>query len=111
MAPPVGLPLGKEHVIGRLIGSGAFGSVHAVDVVKGGKSRPGATQWAVKLTPVPVKPTKKQNSEPEIAYMRLWAENLIYSAQCRNLTGTLLPKLPGQFYDGLEHFYNNVSGT
>jgi hypothetical protein len=69
MAPPVGLPLGTEHVIGRLIGKGAF------------------------------------------AYMRLWAENLIYSAQCRSLTGTLLPKLPGKMQDGLVHFYDKVGGT
>jgi DNA-binding helix-hairpin-helix protein with protein kinase domain len=112
MAPPVGLPLGTEHVIGRLIGKGAFGSVHAVDVVKGSKSRKSSTtQWACKLTAVPVKATKKQNSETEIAYMRLWAENLIYSAQCRSLTGTLLPKLPGKMQDGLVHFYDKVGGT
>jgi hypothetical protein len=109
-SPPVGLALSKHHVIGRLLGKGAFGSVHAVE---GGRDENGQdiNRWAVKLTPVPVKITKKQNTEIEIAYGRLWSENLMYDVQCRNILGTIVPTVPSQFQDGVKHYHDKLQGT
>jgi hypothetical protein len=106
MAPTaIGLALSKEHKIGKLIGQGAFGDVHAVTL--GMKE----TNWACKLTPHVTKKTRKGNSALEIAYMLLWSENLLYSQQFRNMCGTMLPKLPSAAADGLDVFYDNRGGA
>jgi hypothetical protein len=105
MSPPIGLALSKEHAIGKLIGQGAFGQVHAV--TKGAKE----TEWACKLTAVPVKKTKKGDSVQEVAYMRLWSEYLLYSQHFRHLGGTILPRLPAASADGLTLYHDNLNGA
>ena len=108
MAPTttaIGVALSKEHAIGKLIGQGAFGYVHAV--TKGTAE----TEWACKLTPLPVKKTRKGDSAAEIAYMRLWSEYLLYSQHFRHLGGNVLPKLPSTTRDGLALYHDNRAGA
>jgi hypothetical protein len=95
------------YKVGKLISKGAFGAVHVV--VDGNHQE---TEWAVKLTPIPTKVTKKQTSAIETAHRLLWVENLLYSQHFATSCGTLLPNIPRQLQtDGLELFIDNASGT
>jgi len=105
MAPPVGLQLGSEHRVGKLLGEGAFGQVHLV--VNSSKKE---TAWACKLTAVP-KATRKKNSAAEVAHQRLFAEHMLYSNHMRGLCGTVLPQLPSLTNDGIDVFYNDLNGA
>jgi hypothetical protein len=101
---PIGVALSNTHEIGRSIGKGEFGEVYAV---KGGKTK---SNWVVKVTAVPTKITKKQNSPAECAARRLYYEYLIYS-NCRNLSGSILPLLPSIKTDKIDMYYNNLDGA
>jgi hypothetical protein len=74
--------------------------------VKGGKTN----SWVVKVTAVPTKITKKQNSPAECAARRLYYEYLIYS-NCRNLSGSILPLLPSIKTDKIDMYHNNLDGA
>jgi hypothetical protein len=97
MAPsspsPVGLQLFKgskpEWKIGKRLGSGACATVHALETLSGTE-----TEYAIKLAPLPVKTTKKQNSEAEINASRLHYENVVYQNQFPDIQGTMIPNLP-----------------
>ena len=107
MAPPLGIGLGPDHAVGRLIGTGAFGQVHAVVERRSGRE----TSWAAKLTKVPTKTTKKANSPAEVAHQRLWAEKLLYEAHLRPMCGTMIPRIPPASKGGIDFFYNDTGGT
>jgi len=105
MAPPVGIPLGEEHAVGKQIGKGAFGQVHAV-VLRNSKKE---TKWAVKLTEIPKKTTKKKSTPLERAHLLLWAEQLNYTGHLQQLCGTVIPRIP-LVKDGLQAFYHDTQG-
>ena len=117
---PIGLELGgPEHTIGKLIGQGAFGQVHAVNSKISNKTKAGSSSttqqesWAVKLTPVPVKTTKKGTSAAEIAHRRLFSEYLLYTQHMRCLTGSILPRLPtpsSSSSRSLKEYYHDLNG-
>lgn len=119
-APPVGIRLGSALTIGPRIGSGAFGAVHAVvdsSLVAPGNKSKNTLLWACKLTAVPDNgggtSRKKNGSDAQVAYQQLWAEHLIYTCQCRSLTGTVLPRLPDPTNNNnndLKDFYDNANG-
>lgn len=104
-ASAIGVALSKEHAIGKLIGKGAFSFVHAV--TKGTTE----TEWACKLTPVPVHKTRKCDSVEELAYMRLWFEHFLYSQPFQHLCGSVLPKLPSQLNNGLSFYHHHRAGA
>lgn len=104
-APPVGIPLGKEHAVGQLIGQGAFGKVHAVVLLTSKEE----TEWAVKLTEIPTRPTKKKSSPAEVAQHRLWWEGMVYREHFHALRGTVVPNIPSLYE--MRSYYSNHKGA
>lgn len=108
MAPkssPKGVSLTKIHTIGEKVGQGEFGEVYALNGSANDK------KWVVKVVPVPVKPTKKKNSPPEVAARRLNHEYRCYS-NCIKYSGSLLPRVPSSLKDKIDYIYfDNVGGT
>jgi hypothetical protein len=97
MAPPTGLTIGpttKPYTIGRILGSGACGSVHELIAPTGSKH----TCYAIKLAPLPKsKPTngkkRKKTAEEKnadlISYEHLTLRNLGVDVR-----GRLVPDIP-----------------
>lgn len=98
MAPkPEGIELFKGKTpkwrVGKHLGTGACATVHVLEEIDGSP-----TEWAIKLTPLPKKKTKKGNSEEEINDRLLYIENVMYQNQFQDIQGIYIPKLPP--YDG-----------
>lgn len=97
MAPsttgPVGIELYKgskaKWRVGRELGSGACATVHGLEEIDGT-----TTEYAIKLTALPSKATKKGKSKEEIQASALYFENLIYTNHVQDIQGTFVPKLP-----------------
>jgi pSer/pThr/pTyr-binding forkhead associated (FHA) protein len=75
--------------VGKKVGSGACATVHALEEIDGT-----ATEFAIKLAPIPVKTTKKKNSEAEINATRIYYEHVVYRNQFQDILGEYLPNLP-----------------
>jgi hypothetical protein len=93
MAPsPVGIELLKgskpKWRVGKELGSGACATVHLLEEIDGTP-----TELAIKLTPIPTKKTKKQNSIEEVNSSRLYFEHVVYHNQFQDVQGTFIPKL------------------
>jgi hypothetical protein len=95
------IPLTNDYVLGPVLGKGAFGTVYAVDRIKGG----GSTKWACKMEPEQ-KHSKKKNS----AVDRLHFENIMYTQQLPHLCGTMIPAIPAP-KDRLKSYYHSLNGT
>ena len=95
MAPklPVGIELLKGKTpkwrVGKELGSGACATVHLLEEIDGT-----ATEWAIKLAPIPKKKTKKGNSTEEVNDRILYHESVMYQNQFQDLQGIYVPKLP-----------------
>ena len=93
MAPPVGIKLKKSKnpkwKVGKKIGAGACASVHELLELDGT-----ATDFAIKLAPLPTKTTRKQNSPAEVNARLLYFEQLMYNNQFPDMCGKTIPKLP-----------------
>ena len=72
------------------MGNGACGTVHLLEEIGDGND----TDFAVKLTKIPTKKTKKQNSTEEINSSRLYFEHVVYSNQFQDVQGEFIPRLP-----------------
>jgi hypothetical protein len=93
MASPVGMQIGRGHnkfIVGEKIGSGACATVYEL---KDKNDQP--TKFAVKITPLPKKVTKKQNSPEETNARLLFYEQLVYNNHFGSLQGKVIPSLPG----------------
>jgi hypothetical protein len=97
MAPPTGLTIGsttKPYTIGRILGSGACGSVHELIAPAGSKH----TDYAIKLAPLPKskpangkkrKKTAEEKNADLISYEHLTLRNLGVEVR-----GRLVPDIP-----------------
>ncbi|KAL7504372.1 hypothetical protein ACHAXN_004097 [Cyclotella atomus] len=97
MAPPTGLTIGsttKPYTIGRILGSGACGSVHELIAPAGSKH----TDYAIKLAPLPKskpangkkrKKTEEEKNADLISYEHLTLRNLGVEVR-----GRLVPDIP-----------------
>jgi len=75
--------------IGKMLGRGACATVYSLDTIDGDP-----TEYAVKVVPMPIKKTKKQNSELETNARLLHFEHLVYSNMLQDIRGIYVPKLP-----------------
>ena len=95
MAPSsaVGIEIRKGNTarwrVGAKLGSGACASVHLLQDAEGDE-----TEFAIKLTPLPKKTTKKQNSQDEVNARMLYFEHVMYQNQFQDIQGTYIPELP-----------------
>lgn len=105
---PEGLTLGrkiKNWYVGRLLGTGACGSVHELLSVKENQKK-----YAVKLVMNP--PTtggrvNKKNKAQQHNSNLLHYESLIYTAHLPDLSGDMIPSIPTKG----PPFYGQVKGT
>ena len=110
---------GSYYSIGPLLGKGEFGSVHCIHYHDGHNNKHShpkndvgiGTDWVVKLTPVPIKVTKKQNTSIEIAYRLLWNEYLLYTQHFSEHCGTYLPVVPKRVGSSSSGTNNHVTET
>jgi hypothetical protein len=97
MAPPSvasarGIEIGKNTrrwKVGEKLGSGACATVHTLQTLEGAP-----TEYAVKIAPLPMKTTKKQNAPAEVNDRYLAHEAMLYQTQFPHLQGTIVPNLP-----------------
>ena len=75
--------------VGKKLGSGACATVYSLE----GTDRT-STEWAIKLSPLPTKITKKKNSEIEVNATKLYYEHVVYRNQFQDILGEYVPKLP-----------------
>ena len=94
MAPPVGILIGGDSTknqwkIGKQIGEGACASVHLLKSPSGTESN-----FVVKVTPLPTKITKKQQTIPERNARLLHYEGQMYQNILPDYRGYTIPQLP-----------------
>jgi hypothetical protein len=109
-AQPLGVSLkgrGKD-TIGRLLGSGAQASVHAI-VDKKGEER---DDYVVKVAPLPEKRAapKKKKSIVELNANSIYREMTLYTTHLRCLQGSILPSAP-PVMGKLDQFSHECDGT
>lgn len=100
MSPPVGLLIGnpnKPWKIGRLLGSGACGSVHELDPPVSGSSS-SSSLYAVKIVNLPKSASskgkkRKKTAEERNADLLLWEYNLL-NANLGEMRGCYVPDIP-----------------
>ena len=78
----------RQWRIGAELGSGACGTVHALEEIDGS-----STEWAVKVTPIPPATSKKKASQEKINDRLLHIEYVMYMNQFQDIQGTYIPRL------------------
>ena len=95
MPPPEGIQIYKGQTakwrVGKKLGSGACAAVHSLEEIDGPST---ATEWAIKLAPLPTKTTKKGSSPAEVNARLIHHESVMYQNQFQDLRGIFLPRLP-----------------
>lgn len=114
MAPstPKGLLIGnprKPWRVGRILGTGACGSVHDLEAESGNNS---TMKYAIKMAPLPPANAnrKRKKTAAEKNADLLYYESIVYQTHFPRLQGSMIPNIPRMGDTSAPPFYGDEGG-